>query len=231
MTKHWPEQGLLVLTSLSHLGEHHDHQLDSPRKAQQSASLRGVARCTAGRHWTQQPAQMVPQQPPRLEKADAHPGHLFNATATMDKPVAPGSSHPYPQNDARKQLSSDKWSREQEKSSTGGGKKKNYQRYPKPPYSYLAMIAMVIQRSPEKKLTLSEVRIFSTGALRRAIILRVIICNRLVFYAYWRCFSWLIFTVCFFFQRFYNNFVIKRSSTRYLSKRDFNTFLRKHCCS
>lgn len=39
------------------------------------------------------------------------------------------------------------------------GKKKNYQRYPKPPYSYLAMIAMVIQRSPDKKLTLSEVRL------------------------------------------------------------------------
>uniref|UniRef100_A0A672GAP7 Fork-head domain-containing protein n=1 Tax=Salarias fasciatus TaxID=181472 RepID=A0A672GAP7_SALFA len=40
---------------------------------------------------------------------------------------------------------------------SGGGKKKNYQRYPKPPYSYLAMIAMVIQRSPQKRLTLSEI--------------------------------------------------------------------------
>ncbi|XP_017338858.1 forkhead box protein H1 [Ictalurus punctatus] len=36
-------------------------------------------------------------------------------------------------------------------------KKKNYQRYPKPPYSYLAMIAMVIQNSPQKKLTLSQI--------------------------------------------------------------------------
>lgn len=153
MTKHWPEHGLLVLPSLFHLGEHHDHQLDAHRKAQQSASLR-----TAGRPWTQQPAQMLPQQPPRVEKADAHPEHLFSATATMDKPVPPGSSRANSQDDAGKQLSPDKWSREEERSSARGGKKKNYQRYPKPPYSYLAMIAMVIQRSPEKKLTLSEVR-------------------------------------------------------------------------
>ncbi|XP_066435006.1 forkhead activin signal transducer 3-like [Eleutherodactylus coqui] len=36
-------------------------------------------------------------------------------------------------------------------------KKKNYQRYAKPPYSYLAMIALVIQDSPEKKLKLSQI--------------------------------------------------------------------------
>ncbi|XP_066435001.1 forkhead activin signal transducer 3-like [Eleutherodactylus coqui] len=36
-------------------------------------------------------------------------------------------------------------------------KKKNYQRYAKPPYSYLAMIALVIQASPEKKLKLSQI--------------------------------------------------------------------------
>uniref|UniRef100_A0A8C5EKQ8 Fork-head domain-containing protein n=1 Tax=Gouania willdenowi TaxID=441366 RepID=A0A8C5EKQ8_GOUWI len=48
-------------------------------------------------------------------------------------------------------------SEEEESERSKGGKKKNYQRYPKPPYTYLAMIAMVIQRSAEKKLTLSEI--------------------------------------------------------------------------
>ncbi|KAG9472862.1 forkhead box protein H1-like [Eleutherodactylus coqui] len=36
-------------------------------------------------------------------------------------------------------------------------KKKNYQRYAKPPYSYLAMIAFVIQNSPDKMLKLSQI--------------------------------------------------------------------------
>ncbi|XP_075436977.1 forkhead box protein H1-like [Ascaphus truei] len=36
-------------------------------------------------------------------------------------------------------------------------KKKNYHRYAKPPYSYLAMIALVIQNSAEKKLKLSQI--------------------------------------------------------------------------
>lgn len=40
----------------------------------------------------------------------------------------------------------------------GRKKKKKYHRHPKPPYTYLAMIALVIQASPERKLTLSQVR-------------------------------------------------------------------------
>lgn len=36
-------------------------------------------------------------------------------------------------------------------------RKKNYQRHAKPPYTYLAMIALVIQNSPEKKLKLSQI--------------------------------------------------------------------------
>uniref|UniRef100_A0A8D2IWV8 Forkhead box H1 n=1 Tax=Varanus komodoensis TaxID=61221 RepID=A0A8D2IWV8_VARKO len=37
------------------------------------------------------------------------------------------------------------------------GKKKKYHRHPKPPYTYLAMIALVIQASPERKLKLSQI--------------------------------------------------------------------------
>ncbi|XP_032078246.1 forkhead box protein H1-like [Thamnophis elegans] len=36
-------------------------------------------------------------------------------------------------------------------------KKKNYHRHLKPPYTYLAMIALVIQAAPQRKLTLSQI--------------------------------------------------------------------------
>ncbi|XP_078606709.1 uncharacterized protein LOC144879283 isoform X1 [Branchiostoma floridae x Branchiostoma japonicum] len=35
--------------------------------------------------------------------------------------------------------------------------KRKYQRYPKPPYSYLALVVMAIQNAPEKKLPLKEI--------------------------------------------------------------------------
>ncbi|XP_013874211.1 forkhead box protein H1 [Austrofundulus limnaeus] len=133
MTKHRPEQSLPAppAPSRRHLGEQRDHHLDFHwRDEPRSSASSGVARSSAGPRWCRRSVQMAPQQPEnKPARSDAH------------------TKQPSPSRDA--------WSGEGEKSS--GGRKKNYQRYPKPPYSYLAMIAMVIQRSPDKKLTLSEI--------------------------------------------------------------------------
>lgn len=160
MTKHWPEQSLLAPPALSHLGENPDHQLDFDRNVQQSFRLSGVAPSSPAQHWPHQPVQMEPQQPARLEKRSARSEHPSSTAGFTEKVAPPGSSHPNAEvGDVTDETATwDRWNSDRDKGNASGGKKKNYQRYPKPPYSYLAMIAMVIQRSPEKKLTLSEVK-------------------------------------------------------------------------
>ncbi|XP_068160482.1 forkhead box protein H1 [Antennarius striatus] len=154
MTKHGPERSLLALPSVSHLGEHQDHHLDSHRYEHRSLPHRGVERSSPVQSRPPRRPQMVSQQ--LLENPPARPERL--TSTFMDTFVPAESSYPNPQNATIQQeiVTADSWLSGREKS-IGGGKKKNYQRYPKPPYSYLAMIAMVIQRSPEKKLTLSEI--------------------------------------------------------------------------
>ncbi|XP_072235008.1 forkhead box protein H1 [Leuresthes tenuis] len=154
MTKHWPGQSLLAPPALSYLGEHHDNQLDFWRDVPLSCLPSGVSRSSPSQQWPHHPAQMAPQQTPRLEKPSERSGHISSAAGYMDKTAPPRSSYPNTEDSDWKQESRRD---EREKGRCSGGKKKNYQRYPKPPYSYLAMIAMVIQRSPEKKLTLSEI--------------------------------------------------------------------------
>ncbi|KAI4795936.1 hypothetical protein KUCAC02_029551 [Chaenocephalus aceratus] len=158
MTKHWPEPTISAPAALSHYGEHHDHHLDFHRDAQHSCPPHsGVARSSAAQHWPHHLAHMVPQQ--RLEKPTARPEHITSTTAFMDTPAPPGSDYPNQQdaNFKRETISQETWNGTRRRGSTSGAKRRTISGIQKPPYSYLAMIAMVIQRSPERKLTLSEI--------------------------------------------------------------------------
>uniref|UniRef100_A0A8C7PVK8 Forkhead box H1 n=1 Tax=Oncorhynchus mykiss TaxID=8022 RepID=A0A8C7PVK8_ONCMY len=144
MTKHWGGQSMLAppalyLRSPSLVG-HQDHQLDF-----QIHPLSNTARSSPAQHLPFFPIQAPVQQSPLLEKPA--PDQFSLASAPMD------NATPLDQEQSWDEEKNAKSGKKNAKS----GKKKNYQRYPKPPYSYLAMITMVIQNSPEKKLTLSEI--------------------------------------------------------------------------
>lgn len=187
MTKHWGGQSLLAPPAITYLptrsfGAQHDHHLDFASDAQESNAHPAcppppsiVARSTPAPRWNGNPSPW-PAQDPSWQERPTTAVPVACGTASMDsemprdhsrKPAQFCPAAPRGQDQPVKQQRSehpDPWDQE---ANSKGSRKKNYQRYPKPPYSYLAMIAMVIQNSPEKKLTLSQVRLGweGTGAV------------------------------------------------------------------
>ncbi|KAG9332091.1 hypothetical protein JZ751_015867 [Albula glossodonta] len=178
MTKHWGGQNLLAPPAINYLPSrsfraHHDHHLDfiadlQPSNAHPICPPTSLARTSPAQRWIDKPGPGPVQDPPtRLDRHIAVPFVCGQAPMDSEMPQdhsrQPAPFYPAPlrsQDPPVKQHCNDPPDTWDPEGNSKGGRKKNYQRYPKPPYSYLAMIAMVIQNSPEKKLTLSQVSLF-----------------------------------------------------------------------